>query len=146
MNKAVIAACMGLLVVAGCSKDKKPVSPDAGMNPPPPPTMISPAPEVNVMAPAPMNPIVAPEPAADPSYTKAAPSKSTHATHVTRAKDQSTKSTKSAKSTKIYIVQKGDNLSKIAKNHHTTLTKLRKANPAIKHDGKILVGQKLNLP
>ena len=140
MNKAVIAACMGLLVVAGCSKDKKPVSPEAGMNPPPPPTVISPAPEPIVMPPAPMNPIVAPEPAAEPSYTKAAPSKSTHATHVASAKDQGTKSTK------IYIVQKGDNLSKIAKNHHTTLTKLRKANPTIKHDGKILVGQKINLP
>ena len=143
MNKAVIAACMGLLVVAGCSKDKKPVSPDAGMNPPPPPTVISPAPEPIIMAPAPMNPIVAPEPAADPSYTKAAASKSSHATRVARAKDQSTKSTKG---TKIYIVKKGDNLSKIAKNQHTTLAKLRKANPTIKQDGKILVGQRINLP
>ena len=139
MNKAVIAACMGLLVVAGCSKDKKPASPDAGMNPPPPPTVISPAPEPIAMAPAPMNPIVAPEPAAEPSYTKAAPSKSTHATHVANAKDKSTKS-------KIYVVKKGDNLSKIAKNHDTTLAKLRKANPKIKQNGKILVGQRINLP
>ena len=139
MNKAIIAACMGLLVVAGCSKDKKPVSSDPGMNLPPPPTVISPAPEPIVMAPAPMNPIVAPERIAEPSYSKVAPSKSTHATHVASAKTQSSKG-------KIYVVRSGDNLSKIAKNHHTTLAKLRKANPKIKHDGKILVGQRIILP
>ena len=142
MNKAVIAACMGLLVVAGCSKDKKPVSPDAGMTPPPPPSVISPAPEPIIMAPAPLNPIVAPERVAEPSYSKDAPSKSTHATHATHVASAKAQSSKG----KIYVVQSGDNLSKIAKSHHTTLAKLRKANPKIKHDGKILVGQKIILP
>lgn len=138
MNKAVIAACMGLLVVAGCSKDKKPAPTDAGMTPPPPPSVISPAPEPVVMAPAPANPIVTPTPAPEPTHVKAAAPKPTHATHVAKPE--------SAAGKKVYVVQKGDNLSKIAKHYKTTVAKIMKANPKIKPDGKILVGQKITIP
>jgi len=43
-----------------------------------------------------------------------------------------------------YVVQKGDNLTKIAKRHGISLSALRAANP-LKSD-KILVGQKLTIP
>lgn len=136
MNKAVIAACMGLLVVAGCS-NKKPAGTDAGMTPPPPPSVISPAPEPMPMAPAPAPTMVtpAPAPAKEAAHAKAPAPK---ATHVAKAESSTGK--------KVYVVQKGDNLSKIAKHYKTTVAKLMKANPKIKPDGKILVGQKINIP
>ena len=136
MNKAIIAACMGLLVVAGCSKDKKPAAAtDAGMTPPPPPSVISPAPEPIIMTPAPADPIVTPAPAPQPARVKAPAPKTTHV-----AKPQTTTGKK------VYVVKKGDSLSEIAQHHKTTVAKLMKANPKIKSSDKIIVGQKIAIP
>jgi nucleoid-associated protein YgaU len=137
MNKAIVAACMGLLVVAGCSKDKKPASSD--MTPPPPPSVISTTPEPITMAPAPANPIMPPTPVApmEAAHTKAPAPKAGHVTHVAREE--------SAVGKKVYVVRKGDSLGKIAKHYKTTVAKLLKANPKIKPN-KILVGQKINIP
>lgn len=136
MNKAIIAACMGLLVVAGCSKDKKPAAAtDPGMTPPPPPSVITPAPEPITMAPAPADPIVTPTPAPEPTRVKAAAPRTTPV-----AKPQSTAGKK------VYVVKKGDSLSEIAQRNKTTVAKIMKANPKIKSSDKIIVGQKITLP
>jgi peptidoglycan endopeptidase LytE len=46
----------------------------------------------------------------------------------------------------IYIVQKGDTMSKIAKRLGISLTALVKANPQVTNINRIYVGQKLNIP
>ena len=45
-----------------------------------------------------------------------------------------------------YIVQRGDYLAKISKKFNVTLAALRKANPQIKDDNKVLLGQKIKIP
>ena len=45
-----------------------------------------------------------------------------------------------------YVVKKGDNLTKIAKQNGLSLTKLLELNKQIKNPDLILVGQKINLP
>ena len=49
-----------------------------------------------------------------------------------------------AEKPKVYVVKKGDSLSKIAKRHGTTVAKLCKLN-GIKKDAKLRVGQKLKV-
>jgi LysM repeat protein len=121
------------MVIAGCHKDQKPAS-DAGLTPPPPPSTVMPAPE-------PINPsMVTPPPAVPvtpPPAEKVTPAKPAHV-----AKTDSATTHKK----KTYVVVKGDNLTKIAKHFNTTVSKLMKANPKIKPDGKILVGQKIIIP
>jgi peptidoglycan endopeptidase LytE len=48
--------------------------------------------------------------------------------------------------TKVYIVQKGDTMSKIASRLSITLSTLVNLNPQVKNINMIYVGQKLNLP
>lgn len=48
--------------------------------------------------------------------------------------------------TVIYKVVKGDVLSKIAKNHRTTVEEIMALNPCIKNASKIMVGWKLTIP
>jgi len=49
-------------------------------------------------------------------------------------------------STKVYIVQRGDTMSKIASRIAITLSTLVKLNPQVGNTNLIYVGQKLNLP
>ena len=51
-----------------------------------------------------------------------------------------------ADETTVYYVQRGDHLSKISKKFNVKIDAIRKLNPKIKGDNKILVGQKLLLP
>lgn len=44
-----------------------------------------------------------------------------------------------------YVVQKGDTLSKIAHDHHTTVARLAAANPQIKDVNRIVTGQVINI-
>lgn len=44
-----------------------------------------------------------------------------------------------------YVVQKGDTLSKIAHDHHTTVARLAAANPQIKDVDRIVTGQVINI-
>ena len=64
-----------------------------------------------------------------------------HSPKPTTSKNQS-----STKKTPTYTVKKGDTLSKIAKDQHTTVDTLLKLNTDIKDKNKIEVGQKINLP
>jgi LysM repeat protein len=45
-----------------------------------------------------------------------------------------------------YSVQKGDNLTNIAKQHNVSLDRLKEYNPQIKDFNKIAVGQNINIP
>ncbi len=45
-----------------------------------------------------------------------------------------------------YTVQRGDTLSRVATNHHTTVAELLRVNPAITNPNLITVGQVINLP
>lgn len=44
-----------------------------------------------------------------------------------------------------YVVQKGDTLSKIARNHHTTVARLAAVNPQISNINRIVTGQIINI-
>lgn len=137
MNKAIIVACMGLLVVAGCSKDKKPSNTDASLTPPSSPAVapVEPlTPAIAPVTPVAPAPAPAPLPPEKPVVTKSAPAP--RASHVTAA---------ASASKKVYVVKKGDNLTKIAKAHKTTVSKILKVNPKL-NPNKIVVGQKITLP
>jgi hypothetical protein len=49
-------------------------------------------------------------------------------------------------SVKSYLIQKGDNLTKIAKNNNTTIDEILKSNPQITNRDLIYAGSKLTLP
>ena len=51
-----------------------------------------------------------------------------------------------AASGQVYVVKKGDVLSKVAANHGVTLRELLAANPQIKEPDKIAIGDKIIIP
>ena len=48
--------------------------------------------------------------------------------------------------TTVYVVQRGDYLSKISKKFNITIAAIKKLNPSIKADNVVRIGQKLKLP
>ena len=46
----------------------------------------------------------------------------------------------------VYTIKSGDNMSKIAAAHRTTVKQIQQANPQIKNINKIFPNQKINIP
>lgn len=60
-------------------------------------------------------------------------------------KDVQKKARKVAAPTKVYVVRKGDTLTKIAKANGKTVDELKKLNPGIKDPNRLKIGQKLTI-
>lgn len=136
MHKAIAFVCAGMLLVAGCGKKKQPVDTTSELTPPPPPTVLTPE-SYSMPVPAPAPHAVTPAPAPAPAPTPKAEVKTTPAAKPAPKPV--------AKASKVYVVKKGDVLSRIAVQHKTTVAKILELNPKLNPD-KIMVGQKINLP
>jgi LysM repeat protein len=145
-------ALVGALLAVGCKSNKSTTAPTTALpselNPPAVQQVIpaapAPTPEPVVVTPA-RDPAPTPAPvkAADKPAKVSKPVASTDKpapTHVKAATPA-----KTAASAKVYVVQKGDTLSDIAKKHSTTIKKIVDLNKGLNPD-RIIVGQKIKMP
>jgi LysM repeat protein len=143
-------ALVGALLAVGCKSNKPTTAPTpvipAELNPPPAPQVIpvapTPTPEA-VVTPAPA-PVPAPAPAAKAPDKAAKPAAAKAAAPVAAAHAKPADA-RTAASAKVYVVQKGDTLSDIAKKHSTTIKKIVDLNKGLNPD-RIIVGQKIKMP